>query len=53
MKENVIQAKSYAFAVRIVRRYQHLAVEERQFVPSPVPLDGPNCPCYTSFGRPS
>lgn len=30
--ENVIQAKSYAFAVRIVRLYQHLVNEKKEFV---------------------
>ena len=29
MKENVVQTKSYAFAVRIVRLYQHLAKRKR------------------------
>jgi four helix bundle protein len=30
--ENVIQAKSYAFAVRIVLLYRHLLKEKREFV---------------------
>ena len=30
--DNVIQAKSYAFAVRIVRPYQILATEKKEFV---------------------
>jgi four helix bundle protein len=30
--ENVIQAKSYAFAVRIVLLYQHLLKEKREYV---------------------
>ena len=29
---NVVQEKSYAFAVRIVRMYQHLSSEKREFV---------------------
>ncbi len=29
---NVVQEKSYAFAVRIVRMYQHLSAEKREFV---------------------
>ena len=32
MKENVVQAKSYAFAVRIVRMYQCLSAEKREYV---------------------
>lgn len=29
---NVVQTKSYAFAVRIVRLYQYLATEKKEFV---------------------
>ncbi len=29
---NVVREKSYAFAVRIVRMYQHLSEEKREFV---------------------
>ncbi len=32
MKENVIQDKSYAFALKIVRLYQHLTSTKREFV---------------------
>lgn len=32
MKENVVQEKSYAFAVRIVRLYQHLTTAKKEFV---------------------
>ncbi len=32
MKENVIQIKSYAFAVRVVRLYQHLSEKKKEFV---------------------
>ena len=32
MQENVIQAKSFAFAVRIVKLYKHLAEKKREFV---------------------
>jgi four helix bundle protein len=32
MKENVIQVKSYAFAVRVVRLYQHLSESKKEFV---------------------
>ncbi len=31
-KENVIQDKSYAFAVRIVKMYQYLCTEKKEFV---------------------
>jgi hypothetical protein len=31
-EENVVQAKSHAFAARIVRLYQHLATEKKEFV---------------------
>jgi four helix bundle protein len=30
--DNVVQTKSYAFAVRIVRLYQHLASSKKEFV---------------------
>ncbi len=30
--ENVVQTKSYAFAVRIVRLYQHLSSSKKEFV---------------------
>lgn len=30
--ENIVQTKSYAFAVRIVRLYQHLSVKKKEFV---------------------
>jgi four helix bundle protein len=32
MKENIIQNKSYAFALRIVKAYQFLSKEQREFV---------------------
>src|SRR5690242_13422845 len=32
MKESVLRDKSYAFALRIVKLYQHLANEQREFV---------------------
>lgn len=31
-KENVIQKKSYSFAVKMVKLYQHLSSEKREFV---------------------
>jgi four helix bundle protein len=43
--ENIVQTKSYAFAVRIVRLYQHLSVEKREFVLSKQVLR-----CGTSIG---
>ena len=43
--ENVIQTKSYAFAVRIVRLYQHLSVEKKEYVLSKQVLR-----CGTSIG---
>jgi len=43
--ENVIQIKSYAFAVRIVRLYQHLSVEKKEYVLSKQILR-----CGTSIG---
>ncbi len=30
--DNVVQQKSYAFAIRVVRLYRHLAQEKREFV---------------------
>ncbi len=30
--ENIVQTKSYAFAVRVVRLYQHLSVKKKEFV---------------------
>lgn len=32
MKENIIQIKNYAFAVRIVKVYQHLCEEKKEYV---------------------
>ncbi len=32
MRENVIQVKSYAFSVRIVKLYQYLCTEKKEFV---------------------
>ncbi|MBJ6117006.1 four helix bundle protein [Pontibacter sp. BT310] len=32
MKENVIVAKSYAFAIRIVKLYEHLKGEKQEYV---------------------
>jgi len=32
MKENIIQAKSFAFAVRIVNLYKHLIYSKKEFV---------------------
>jgi four helix bundle protein len=43
--ENIIQVKSYAFAVRIVRLYQHLAKTKKEFVLSKQILR-----CGTSIG---
>lgn len=31
-KDNVIQIKSYAFAVKVVELYKHLTVEKKEFV---------------------
>jgi len=31
-KENIIQEKSFAFAVRIVKLYQHIAKREKEYV---------------------
>ena len=30
--DNVVQVKSYAFVVRVVRLYQHLSAEKREYV---------------------
>jgi four helix bundle protein len=43
--DNIIQAKSYDFAVRIVRLYQHLAATKKEFVLSKQLLR-----CGTSIG---
>ncbi len=43
--ENIIQTKSYAFAVRIVRLYQHLTTEKKEYVLSKQVLR-----CGTSIG---
>lgn len=32
MKENIIQIKSYAFAIKIVKLYQHLCEEKKEYV---------------------
>jgi len=32
MKENIVLAKSYAFAVRIIRLYQQLTSQKKEFV---------------------
>lgn len=32
MKENVVRVKSFAFAVRVVRLYQYLCTERKEFV---------------------
>lgn len=32
MRQNIIADKSYAFAIRIVKLYQHLAVNKKEFV---------------------
>lgn len=32
MKENIIQIKSYAFAVRIVKVYKHLCEDKKEYV---------------------
>ncbi len=32
MKTNVVQEKSFAFAIRVVRAYQHLVSERKEFV---------------------
>ncbi|MBV9241805.1 MAG: four helix bundle protein [Acidobacteria bacterium] len=45
MKQNLLKDKSYAFALRIVRLYQHLASEKREFVLSTQVLR-----CGTSIG---
>jgi len=43
--ENIIQMKSYAFAVRIVRMYQHLTTEKKEYILSKQVLR-----CGTSIG---
>ncbi|MBT9165701.1 MAG: hypothetical protein DDT25_00356 [Chloroflexi bacterium] len=43
--ENIIQTKSYALAVRIVRLYQHLSTEKKEYVLSKQVLR-----CGTSIG---
>ena len=45
MKENVVRDKSYAFAVRIVRLYQHFSSTKKEFVLSRQVLR-----CGTSIG---
>jgi four helix bundle protein len=45
MKENVIQAKSFAFAVRIIKLYRFLCIEHKEFVLSKQLLR-----CGTSVG---
>lgn len=45
MKENVVRDKSYAFAIRIVKLYQHLSVTKKEFVLSKQILR-----CGTSIG---
>lgn len=45
MKSNVVQTKSYAFAVRIVRLYQHLCSSKKECVLSKQVLR-----CGTSIG---
>jgi four helix bundle protein len=32
MKENILLTKSYAFALRMIKLYQHLSQEKREFV---------------------
>ena len=43
--DNAIQSKSYEFAVRVVRLYQHLCVEKKEYVLSKQILR-----CGTSIG---
>ncbi len=45
MKENVIQQKSFAFAIRIVKAYKYLQAEKKEFVLSKQLLR-----CGTSIG---
>jgi len=45
MKKNIVQAKSYAFAVRIVKLYQHLSTSKKESVLSKQILR-----CGTSIG---
>ncbi len=44
-KDNVVQEKSYAFAIRIVKVYQYLCAEKKEFVLSKQLLR-----CGTSIG---
>lgn len=43
--DNIIQTKSYAFAVRIIKLYQHLSAEKKEYVLSKQILR-----CGTSIG---
>lgn len=45
MKENIIQQKSFAFAIRVVNAYKHLQTEKKEFVLSKQLLR-----CGTSIG---
>jgi four helix bundle protein len=45
MKDNVVQQKSFAFAIRIVNLYKHLVYEKKEFVLSKQILR-----CGTSIG---
>ena len=45
MKQNIIQEKSYAFAIRIVKLYQYLCSEKNEYVLSKQLLR-----CGTSIG---
>ncbi len=45
MKENVVRDKSYSFAIRIVKLYQHLSTKKKEFVLSKQILR-----CGTSIG---
>jgi len=45
MKENIIQQKSFAFAIRIVKAYKYLQTEKKEFVLSKQLLR-----CSTSVG---
>ena len=45
MKDNIIQEKSFAFAIRIVRLYQYLCEEKKEFV-----LSKQLVRCGTSIG---
>lgn len=44
-KDNIIQNKSYAFAVKIIKTYQHLCTTQKEFVLSKQLLR-----CGTSIG---